>query len=438
MSTPTRVPKAIRRLSTALFSGKTLPPVVTQPAPDASSLADFLVASKQKYLGDIHATPAKGGEWTVAMGNEAGDLDTLASSITYAWMQSEVRKQQTIPLIQIERDDLGLRAENLYALTLAGITSPAEQLLTTTDTQGVRPFPSHTFALVDHNRLGEPFSDGNEDVRVVAVVDHHEDENLYTDSADPRLIAPAGSCSSHVANLYPRDADIPKPLATLLLCAILVDTGGLRAGGKALQVDFDAAAYLIPRSTLAESIAPATRLSDELAAKKSDVSHLGAWDLLRRDYKEYTYTLGWHESSPSIKAGLSTVPLKLKKWGGGGKLEGEARRWMEHQGLTVLGVLTSFRDESKFGKSGRGKHRREMAWFVRDDADAQTLKLDEIATRLWKGLEGNNEIKVKKHKMALGKVGGLPPSMRAMVYKQGNASATRKTIAPLLKNILEG
>ncbi|KAJ7704285.1 hypothetical protein B0H17DRAFT_6984 [Mycena rosella] len=456
MSTPAFKPSALRRLSTALKLGKT----PTPSAPDVSSLANFLVTAKEKYLSDIRATPSKGGEWTVVMGNEAGDLDSVASSIAYAWIQSEIQKRPSIPVIQIARDDLNLRAENIHALKLAGINDPAQQLLSVTEIQDVKPFPSNTFALVDHNRLGGAFSTENPSANVIAVIDHHEDEHLHPD-ADPRIVAPAGSCSSHVANLYPRDAEMPTELAILLLSAILIDTGGLRAGGKALQPDHDAAAYLIPLSTLRSSMSPSTlsilskqpppnpamfadipevkQLSDDLAAKKSDVSHLGAWDLLRRDYKEYTYTLNWHPATPAIKAGLATVPVKLKSWGSGGTLEGEAQRWMEHQGLSVLGVLTSFRDAGKLklGGSGKGKHRREMAWFVRD-AEAQGLQLDALAARLWKGLEGSEELKVTRHKrMSLSSSAGVPPGVRAMVYKQGNADATRKTTAPLLKNIME-
>jgi hypothetical protein len=44
---------------------------------------------------------------------------------------------------------------------------------------------------------------------------------------------------------------IPPELSTLLLSAILIDTKGLKAGGKAVDVDREAAAYLIPLSHLA-------------------------------------------------------------------------------------------------------------------------------------------------------------------------------------------
>lgn len=44
--------------------------MLTEPA--APLLPQFLSASKEKYLRDIHSTPQKGGDWTVVMGNEAG------------------------------------------------------------------------------------------------------------------------------------------------------------------------------------------------------------------------------------------------------------------------------------------------------------------------------------------------------------------------------
>ncbi|KAF7329888.1 DHH phosphoesterase [Mycena kentingensis (nom. inval.)] len=433
---------AFRRLSAAFKPTAPKPAGPTSvPESAPSSLAAFLLQSKDKFLNDLHASesPSRGIEWTLAMGNEAGDLDSIASSIAFAWVRSEVHKKPSIPLIQTDKEDLNLRAENLYAFKLAGIADPAKELLTSSDA----PFSgTNSFALVDHNRLGAAFAEGNP--TVVAVIDHHEDENLYTETADPRKIAPAGSCASHVTMVYAKDAPLPTELATLLLCAILIDTDGLRPGGKALQVDREAVAHLLPLSTFAVGFSPEAtlppqikQLSDDLAARKSDVSHLAPWDLLRRDYKEYTYTLPWHADGATVKAGLSTVPVKLKACGGGsGALEKDALRWMEQQELTILGVLTSFRDTSKgvkrIGKK-EGKHKREMAWFVRvrdgDGPDADT-----IAARLWKGLEADAEIRVKLHKMKL-----LVDAngVHGRVYKQGNAKATRKATAPLLKNIME-
>ena len=60
-----------------------------------------------------------------------------------------------------------------------------------------------------------------------------------------------------------------------------------------------------------------------------------------------------------------------------------------------------------------------------------------LADRLCAGLEANSEIKVQKYnKVDLLKAGKLPPTSKSRIYKQGNASASRKTNAPILKNML--
>ncbi|KAG6908259.1 hypothetical protein DXG01_005524 [Tephrocybe rancida] len=434
------------------------------PAEDALALVQFLTTSKEKYLRDIHSTPPKGNEWTVVMGNEAGahqdmiDLDSIASSIAYAWFQSEVHKKPTIPLLQLERDDLDLRAENTYALSVAGITEPKEQLLFLTDlapfslTTPATPFPSHAFALVDHNSLGAAYTFNNPTATVTAILDHHADEGQHP-AASPRTITPAGSCTSHVAALF---SEIPTPVATLLLTGILIDTNGLKAGGKALPVDHLAAGFLAPRSTLA-SLLPDTLLTalhadpaadqedlrstsaikdltSKLRELKGGVGHLSARDLLRRDYKEYVLEV---PGAGPVRAGLASVPLRLRGW----KLPEAAGPWMTEREIHVLGVLTSF----KAGKKGKGKHRREMAWVVLDtgkkgDSEgAQGIDVKKLAKKLWKGLEASNDLKVKlkKKKYDMEKGGKLPDGARSRTYNQGNVDANRKVTAPLMKNILE-
>jgi exopolyphosphatase len=65
---------------------------------------------------------------------------------------------------------------------------------------------------------------------------------LYIGAVDPRVVAPSRSCASHVAALAP--PNLPSDLATLLLSAILIDTGGLKPGEKAPPIDLRAANLL--------------------------------------------------------------------------------------------------------------------------------------------------------------------------------------------------
>lgn len=340
------------------------------------------------------------------------------------------------------------------------------------------PFPSTAFALVDHNRLLPPYTKDNPAARVTAIIDHHADEGQHI-NANPRVVRPAGSCSSLVTTIHCPD-ELPSDLATLLFSAILIDTGGLKVGGKALDVDRAAAAYLIPRSSFAETLSQETLLAlggpakqgiagagaephtltaeelqgvplvkdlaGQLAGAKFDLSALSTPELLRRDYKEYNFALPW-ERGTTIKAGLATVPRKLKKCEDVVKW---SMHWMAHRGLTVFGVLTSFEGKPKPGKS-KGKHKREQLWFVRDGSgilegfeegeqveQVPQLDLKELAHRLWEGLEDSKVLDLEKHKKFKVEEKGVPKFVKAKVYLQGNANATRKATAPLLKTILEG
>ena len=173
------------------------------------------------------------------------------------------------------------------------------------------------------------------------------------------------------------------------------------------------------------------------------MSHLSARDLLRRDYKEYTYTLPW-AGNTLITAGLASVPVSLEVMGKDGKLEEALGSWAQERGISVLGVLTSF----KSGKDGKGKGVREMAWVVLDPntkkAEAEAapaaetgVDYKELKKRLWAGLEANRDLKLKKHKKVSLDAEKLPSGAAGKAYKQGNANANRKVTAPALKDILE-
>ncbi|KAF9485702.1 DHH phosphoesterase [Pholiota conissans] len=450
-----------RRLSVALkFAEANMPAQVPHVASPSNTLSLFLTTSKAAFLKDAKEGGNKAAGWTVVMGNEAGDLDSIASAIAYAWIQSEVHKIPAVPLIQVERPDLALRAENLHALKIAGLSESNEELLTLTEISEFKPFPAHKFNLVDHNRLADAYTVDNPSVEVTAVIDHHEDEGLYL-NANPRIVIPCGSCASHVAALCP--PELPAELASLLLAAIIIDTDGFKPDGKGTQIDRDAGNNIAVKSTYAKFLPPLSalapidfhirdglynsqiimELTQTLAEKKMDVSHLTAFDLLRRDYKEYVHPLSWVSDKPSIKLGLSTVPVSLKDWATDGRLEDAAIKWATQRGLTILGVLTSFREDKSniLGKSSKGKHKREMAWIIIDDpqlSEIEGLNPDVLKDRLAAGLEADDVVQVEKFKKFTLEDGKLPPHSRELLYKQGNAHATRKAIAPLVKKILEG
>lgn len=412
------------------------------------------------------------------------DLDSIASSIAYAWVESEVHKRPTVPLIPMERQDLNLRAENIYALKLAGISKPRDQLLFLTDIPQLKDsdtsFPSQRFVLVDHNKIKDRYLHNNADGRIVAVIDHREDEGLYKETADPRIILPCGSCCSHISTSVlpsrdnPLGIHIPRELATLLLCSIMIDTDGLRPGGKALQIDRDAATILTPLSTYSEMVTPSlvdggtgsneTPLRDEkfikdltstLYRKKMDLSHLGTRDLLRRDCKEYDYCVQWLPDSPVVRVGLSSIPVPLQDWARGGTVEKEIFSWMTSRGLHIYGAITSFKHKSSSKKkegSNKGrekeKSRREQVWMVVDpgvlgtdeqaaySSKGKQIDLVKLMQRFFEGLEKDDCLHLSQHQLELNENGVLPSGVGVRVYNQGDPNPTRKYTAPLVKKIL--
>lgn len=293
---------------------------------------------------------------------------------------------------------------------------------------------------MDHNALTGRFAE-HEDALVVAILDHHADERHHPE-ASPRVVeSPTGSCASLIGRLIQKewDAGMTRPVARLLLCAVLIDTGGLKAGGKAEVTDREVAPFLLEKAELVSANANAGKVVDVhdvkevkeltriLASRKSSVGLLSPRDLLRRDYKEYRFVPAW-TAERSLLMGLASVPRSIKAITGGDQkgrqeLATACAAWVKERGLDVLGILTSWDDERK-GKK-KGKHRREMLWVVRDD--------EELEGRLWKGLEGSAELELERKEGGMD--GGGDLKMRK--YEQGNGQATRKVIAPLVRAIFE-
>lgn len=240
----------------------------------------------------------------------------------------------------------------------------------------------------------------------------------------------------------------PTELATLLLTAIYIDTNGLKEGGKAEQIDYAAASFLETLDSNGVALGAhedsvfRKETTQALKTHKQDVSHLSSRDLLRRDYKQYVYT---SVDGTSITVGLSTVPLGMKAWlekdPGGFRVVIEA--WASERGLDVVGVLNTF-------KSHKGHKRRELFVLVggaTEDASPRKLNVDILTTTLVQGLEADQELLLepveikgayKEIKGPLGEhVNGEERHGQVKFWQQLNTDATRKTIGPKLKEIMQ-
>lgn len=386
------------------------------------------------------------------------DLDSCASAIAYSYL---TKNHPTIGLIQTPHADLRLREENIAAFELAKLS--LSDLLCIDD---IRTEPSKlasSFALVDHNSLLPFWS--RPDAQVVGIIDHHEDERQHLNASPRNITVPLGSCASLVAETFKESflpdengATPPQELATLLLSAIYLDTGGLKKGGKGVPIDTEAGTFLeqyAGHSSLNDpEEGPAYRkeTAKSLSEKKHSVAHLSSRDLLRRDYKEYSFTTA---DNSTIKVGLSTVPLGTKVWlkkeenttpGYRASLEA----WAHERKLDVVGILNTYKSANK------GHKRRELLILVGGTlteplatiSSDDKANIDALAKALAHGLEGVDELKLEEQKLKddFGDIKGPPgehshaSEVAGVVHfwRQNNTDATRKIVAPAFKSIIEG
>lgn len=206
---------------------------------ESDMLLSFLAASRRLFLSS--PTPATCAV-VVTVGNDAGDLDSIVSAIAYAdWMTATLPEggPSVVPTVPFVRADFALRRDAQLLFHHCGFTlddkgAPAS-LLYLDDLERAagawRYGDSLGVALTDHNSisaaaaaiLGE---------RVVAIVDHHNDErrHLTDEASSMRRQAPEGDTVNEAAatalSRVPRLREIDPSAGSA--CSLLVDLMGPR------------------------------------------------------------------------------------------------------------------------------------------------------------------------------------------------------------------
>ncbi|KAK9895676.1 DHH phosphoesterase [Cystobasidium minutum MCA 4210] len=439
-------------------------------------LASFFEHNKADFMKALDDGSSLEG-WVIVMGNEAGDLDSIASAIGYAYFASQTASSSTsatsstspyryVPLYQTEKADLHLRPENTEAFKRSNIDA-GSQILFLDDLKGQESKLSSRgvkYALVDANNIGPRFHDdstsqAHKGDMVIGIIDHHEDLGFFR-NAKPRWIqVPTGSCASLVMEyFYPllndSNKNVPAHLADLLISAIIIDTdnGKPAPKGKAVDTDLAALSDLVPLSSFVASSSDTISIASvdsqsngstqilaswhaTLVDKKYDLSPLQGRDLLRRDYKEYESEL------KHIRYGLSSVPMALQDWLDrreiGGKWENiliEMEDWGKERELDIVGVLTSYLQTKKDGTT---KKRREHLYLVRERLDNQPVPPETLKS-VFSHLEKDATLDLDELRI------GNPTfaessewNSRVFTYEQKITQATRKQVAPAMKKAIE-
>ncbi len=138
--------------------------------------------------------------------------------------------------------------------------------------------------LVDYTDLAQAPDDIAE-AEIVGIVDHHRLGDVMTVNPLEAWIWPVGCTCTIMFNLFKMEGtEITKPLATLMMSAILSDTVGF-ASPTCTQKDRDAIAELTPLA----GVEDLDLFIKELLIAKTDIEGLTASELVEKDLKAYPF-----------------------------------------------------------------------------------------------------------------------------------------------------
>ncbi|PKL23335.1 MAG: hypothetical protein CVV47_15515 [Spirochaetae bacterium HGW-Spirochaetae-3] len=333
------------------------------------------------------------------IGNEASDLDSMASAILLAWSRGAASDGlPNVPVMNIPREDFNLRTEALWLFEDAGIDIKDLVFLDDVDLGALLANAASRLVLIDHNKLSA--AQGAWASKVEEILDHHADEGLYPTAK--RSIAPVGSASTLVTEIMlATGTPLPANVATLALGTILLDTVNLDPEAKRVTERDEAVVNrIMPVSGARQKI-----LFDRLQLEKFNVAALSSRDILRKDYKEYT--MG------RLKVGMSSALLPLADWFKKDEdIEAALSDYAEARKLDVLLVMNAYTAP---------EFTRELAVHAVDPSLRR--KLFEFMNQSGLGLAAlKDEVKA--------------PVGDTDYYSQADLSQSRKKLQPLLSEYL--
>lgn len=334
---------------------------------------------------------------TIVVGNEAADLDSMASAVLYAYyLTLKDESVNSIPLINIPRADFKLRTEAVFLFGDAGIN--VDDLLFAEDINLAELNSKNllSLVLVDHNTLSSAHGDLQK--TITGILDHHADEKNYPDGIY-KDIRPVGSAATIVGEFFLKNQAgvIKGPVGTLLLGTILLDTVNLDPeAGRVTDDDLEIARQLMAITSLDKDV-----LFKKLQFEKFNVSSLGSYDLLRKDYKEW--------KMGAVKCGIGSVLLPVEQWmSKDPHMVAACDRYLKERGLDILFAMNAFTNPD---------FSRQIVVYIPDDTlRKKTLKFLESSELGLKEIDTSS----------------LKDANNCAFYNQTNLGISRKKFQPML------
>lgn len=381
------------------------------------------------------------------IGNESADLDSITCALLYGYVvssrpQSRKTGEIVIPVTNIPSADLRLRPE-LTALLRHADLKPAD-LITLDDLTGLigsLPPKQTSWTLVDHNALqgalGEEYSGS-----VVGTIDHHADESKVPKVAVSRIIEKSGSCGSLVANFCRDTWDTissssstvgaangqddgavddfaftstwDAQVAKLALGSILIDTVNLTDESKVTEHDRKAVKYLEARVNVSPKYGKTydrDAFFEEINTAKSNLDDLSVEDILRKDYKE------WHEGDISLGISSCVQPIEYLKSRTDDLLP-VVIKYARSRKLQLFAIMTAYNNGGNF--------QRQLV--LMSLAEGKPVEASERFLA-----SNNSDLQLSDNKALFDTDEGLP---LLCAWEQGNLSASRKQVAPMLREAI--
>lgn len=312
---------------------------------------DFLRRSLKKVSG-------KAQPLTVVQGNEGGDMDSIVGSIYLAMLFDKQPKfgfENPVPVLNFASEDFRLRNDVAHLFKELGIDAsllPSVQKGQPSDNFLDLSTVSASLVLHDHNKLRE--NQSRYATNVVGVVDHHFDEKEYLETTSRlRILRTVGSACTLVSEMY-RECGEEVPCPTLLVAPIVLDTVNFEpAQKKVTPADIAAYEWLCGMEGCAAR--DATAFFEKLVKWKDDVLNLTVPEILRRDYKQFSFKA--NTSSGLMVVGTSSVPCSCQELESHFTTEVIVKETAAYVKLEKVDVLTFV-----FSGMVEGRHARGIAF----------------------------------------------------------------------------